>query len=110
MPLNSYHKINRPKTRSVYRLIVTITFVVVLVSSLLIGSIFYWKVLTPIEAEVFAEANKQMRYNLDMRLESKKDSVISIAQSIARQKLLVEGLLTQDKGKAFEAIESIDAD
>lgn len=72
MPLNSYHKINRPKTRSVYRLIVTITFVVVLVSSLLIGSIFYWKVLTPIEAEVFAEANKQMRYNLDMRLESKK--------------------------------------
>lgn len=101
---------NRAKTRSVYRLIVTITFVMVMVSSLLIGGIFYWKVLTPIQSEMFAEANKQMRYNLDMRLEAKKDSVISIAQSIARQKLLVDGLLTNDKDKAFEAIESISGD
>ncbi|MBD3727806.1 MAG: hypothetical protein IE936_12180, partial [Moraxella osloensis] len=99
-----------PKTRSVYRLLVTITFMIVTLSFLLIGSIFYWKVLTPIEADLFAEAHKQMHYNLEMRLESKKESVISIAQGVARQKLVVDALLTNDKEKAFEAIASIGSD
>ncbi len=99
-----------PKTRSVYRLLVTITLVIVTFSSLLIGSIFYWKVLTPIETDAFAEANKQMRYNLDMRIESKEDSVVSIAQSMARQKLLIEGLVNQDKSMLLQAIQTIDTD
>lgn len=99
-----------PKTRSVYRLLVTITLIIVTLSSLLIGSIFYWKVLTPIESDAFAEANKQMRYNLDMRIQSKEDSVVSIAQSIARQKLLVDGLVNEDKGMLLQAIQTIDTD
>lgn len=99
-----------PKTRSVYRLLVSITVAIVMLSFLLIGSIFYWKVLTPIEVEVFAEATRQMRYNLDMRLESKVDSVVSIAQSLARQKMLVEGLRDQNRDQLLEAIQSIGTD
>lgn len=98
------------KPRSIYRLLVVSALTIVGLGSLFIGVIFYVKVLTPIQSEILSEAHRQAQFNLNMRLESKKDSVVSIAQSLSRQNDVVDALLTADQTKAFKAISSIQAD
>jgi signal transduction histidine kinase len=96
--------------QSIFKVIIATTLSAVVVSVLALSILFYHTMIAPIQDKVFAETAALMYQELQSRLQSKEDSVISVAVGLSRDQRVIDGLANSNREPLISAIKDIGDD